>query len=177
MDSLKWMLSLFGIFLLSTEFPACSALAARGLYEKLFQTQFLETHNNYRKKHNVPLLKLNEELSKSAQQWANYLLSIHKLQHSNKGGENLYFRYSSSTGTLAGNVAVDAWYNEVKAYDYNKPDFKPETGHFTQVVWKNSKELGVGVATDNKGTFYVVGRYSPAGNVIGQFKNNVLRPN
>uniref|UniRef100_A0A803J2F5 SCP domain-containing protein n=1 Tax=Xenopus tropicalis TaxID=8364 RepID=A0A803J2F5_XENTR len=142
-----------------------------GADENLFQTQFLEAHNKYRKKHNVPPMRLNAELSKSAQTWANHLLSINKMQHSGAGGENLYYSYSSR-----GNVAVDAWYNEVKDYDYNKPGFKAATGHFTQVVWKDSKELGVGVATDGKGTFYVVGRYSPPGNVIGQFQENVLRP-
>lgn len=48
-------------------------------------------------------------------------------------------------------------------------------GHFTQVVWKETKELGVGLATDGTTTF-VVGQYLPAGNVsnAGYFQRNVL---
>jgi len=48
-------------------------------------------------------------------------------------------------------------------------------GHFTQVVWKASKEFGAGIAKSNSGN-YIVGRYFPAGNVTnaGQFEDNVL---
>ena len=51
-----------------------------------------------------------------------------------------------------------------------------ETGHFTQVVWKNTKEVGFGVAsTKDKSRCYVVANYYPAGNYQGQFPKNVLR--
>ena len=51
----------------------------------------------------------------------------------------------------------------------------PPAGHFTQVVWKDSKELGVGMATDGHKVF-VVGQYRPAGNMNmpGYFEKNVL---
>jgi len=56
-------------------------------------------------------------------------------------------------------------------------------GHFTQVVWKNSTELGCGAAQGVKtfqgnqyNAFYVVCQYGPAGNVIGQFDDNVIKP-
>lgn len=47
-------------------------------------------------------------------------------------------------------------------------------GHFTQVVWKDTKELGVGVAT-NGHTVFVVGQYRPRGNITnaGYFEKNV----
>jgi len=53
------------------------------------------------------------------------------------------------------------------------------TGHFTQVVWKGSQQLGCGVASCPAipgGTFYVC-RYVPAGNVQGAFPNNVTPAN
>jgi len=46
-------------------------------------------------------------------------------------------------------------------------------GHFTQVVWEESKEIGVGVAADGKGTIFAVANYFPAGNYRGQFPKNV----
>ena len=49
------------------------------------------------------------------------------------------------------------------------------TGHFTQVVWVNSTELGMGHATSQSGSVYTVARYSPAGNYRGQFEQKVPR--
>lgn len=50
------------------------------------------------------------------------------------------------------------------------------TGHFTQVVWKGSKEMGVGRATARSGNIYVVANYAPGGNMQGSFQANVLPP-
>lgn len=57
------------------------------------------------------------------------------------------------------------------------PRLFPLPGHFTQVVWKDSTQLGVGVATDGK-KVYVVGQYRPAGNMNTRehFEKNVLPP-
>ena len=46
-------------------------------------------------------------------------------------------------------------------------------GHFTQLVWKNSKKLGLGLAQvvkDGWASNYVVARYDPRGNfnMVGQ---------
>jgi len=52
------------------------------------------------------------------------------------------------------------------------------TGHFTQVVWKESRVLGIGraeVEQGDKKCAYIVGRYKPAGNMGGSFKENVLK--
>uniref|UniRef100_A0A8D0APA2 SCP domain-containing protein n=1 Tax=Sander lucioperca TaxID=283035 RepID=A0A8D0APA2_SANLU len=131
-----------------------------------FQQEFLETHNAYRLKHNTPKMTLSSELSASAQKWANHLLAIGALQHSDtQDGENVYNMWK----------AVDSWYSEIKDYNWSRPGFSSNTGHFTQVVWKDSKELGVGMATDGHKVF-VVGQYRPAGNMnmAGYFEKNVL---
>lgn len=50
-------------------------------------------------------------------------------------------------------------------------------GHFTQVVWKDSTQLGVGMATDGHKVF-VVGQYRPPGNINVKeyYEKNVLPP-
>lgn len=45
------------------------------------------------------------------------------------------------------------------------------SGHFTQIVWKDSIEIGIGKAGG-----IVVINYNPAGNWDGEFKANVLAP-
>ncbi|KAF4081052.1 hypothetical protein AMELA_G00157010 [Ameiurus melas] len=144
--------------------------------DESFKTNFLDKHNEYRKKHGTPALTISQDLCSSAQAWADHLLSIKTLKHSETdNGENIYYFQSSAPKTLVGDEPVDNWYSEIKDYDFSKPGDQPKTGHFTQVVWKASKSLGVGVATDGT-TFIVVGQYEPAGNITneGYYKDNVL---
>ena len=78
---------------------------------------------------------------------------------------------------IVGAEATRAWYDEINSYDFDNPSFSDETGHFTQVVWKDSKKLGVGYATGKEGsryTLYVVAQYSPPGNEDELFSENVL---
>ena len=68
------------------------------------------------------------------------------------------------------------WYEEYKVYNYNADDFQPQAGHFSQLVWKGSKYLGFGLAVNDQGNYYAVANYYPAGNMMGQFRQNVLPP-
>ncbi len=77
---------------------------------------------------------------------------------------------------LTGRKATEMWYDEIKDYDFKKPGFSSKTGHFTQVVWVDSVELGVGKATSSNGMQFVVARYSPPGNILGRFPENVKAP-
>ena len=47
------------------------------------------------------------------------------------------------------------------------------TDHFSQLVWRNSKELGIGTAQSKSGNFFLVARYNPPGNIDGQFQDNI----
>ncbi|XP_019716567.1 Golgi-associated plant pathogenesis-related protein 1-like isoform X2 [Hippocampus comes] len=141
-----------------------------------FQQEFLESHNTYRAQHNTPPLTLNSELNAAAQRWADRLLALGVIRHSGSSdGENIYYMWSSAPIKLTGKEAVDSWYDEVKHYNWSYPGFSGNTGHFTQLVWKTSTELGVGMATDGNKVI-VVGQYRPAGNIsISQyFRENVL---
>ncbi|KAL7838345.1 hypothetical protein AOLI_G00267490 [Acnodon oligacanthus] len=157
--------------------PPCAALEGTSkMAASSFEREFLQTHNTYRKQHGATPLTINRDLCRSAQEWAEHLLSIKTLKHSKADyGENLYFSWSSSPKKLTGREAVDSWYSEIKDYNFKKPGVTSGTGHFTQVVWKDTKEVGFGVATDGAAIF-VVGQYLPAGNISnsGYFDKNVL---
>ena len=142
-----------------------------------FAQDALQAHNKYRTKHHAPPLKLNSELNRIAQQYANYLAQSDSFQHSNneyKGeslGENLYMCYGQK---ITGKAMTDAWYDEIKQYNFNSSTFTSGTGHFTQVVWKDSKEVGFAYAQSRSGNYYGVANYYPAGNFMGEFRQNVL---
>uniref|UniRef100_A0A182JRC4 SCP domain-containing protein n=1 Tax=Anopheles christyi TaxID=43041 RepID=A0A182JRC4_9DIPT len=146
-----------------------------GQYPANFQLDVLHRHNELRAKHSANPLQLNKNLCGFAQQWANRLAAANKLQHrsANQYGENLYACFGRAN--IEGNDAVDSWYGEVKNYTYGVPDPGsnfPNVGHFTQVVWKGSQQLGVGIAT--KGTsVFVVCNYDPPGNVYGGYAEHV----
>ncbi|KAJ0067852.1 hypothetical protein NL108_011091 [Boleophthalmus pectinirostris] len=141
-----------------------------------FKREFLDAHNTYRSHHSAPPLKLNSELCGEAQRWANYLLQKNIMKHSDTSdGENIYCYSSSAHIKLTGREAVDSWYSEIKFYSWNSPGYSSKIGHFSQVVWKDSEEVGVGVASSGKKVF-VVGQYRPAGNMNSPmyFQQNVL---
>ena len=63
-------------------------------------------------------------------------------------------------------------------YDFNNPTWSETTGHFTQLVWTSTQELGLGWKTkeENGNTcYYVAGRYSPGGNIDNRFQENVKK--
>ncbi len=137
-----------------------------------FVSAILKQHNIYRAAHGVPELSWNNDIQKFAQEWADKLASEDKMYHRkpNKFGENIYW---ISGGEITGDMPVEAWYNEIKDYNYSKPDFSMKTGHFTQVVWSDTTEVGCGKARSKKGGLYVVCNYSPPGNYMGQFGEKV----
>ncbi|XP_012340177.1 uncharacterized protein LOC100872406 isoform X5 [Apis florea] len=137
----------------------------------------LETHNFYRARHGVPPLRLNKQLCKTSQDWANILATRGRLEHraNTDYGENLYCMWSSNPKTIVhGDEPVNEWYAEEGQHQYGKEPTTLKTGHFTQVVWKDSTELGVGMARNRNGEVYVVCNYNPAGNFLGSFTENVL---
>jgi len=154
---------------------------------ELFNKLELKKHNELRKKHHVNDLILNKELMKNAQKHAEKMAKTKKFQHSNdkdrelKGhrgewvGENIYYYWISSAPSYQSGSASESWYDEIKDYDFNKGGSSNGgvVGHFTQVVWKNTKEAGFGLAF-NKNECYVVGNYYPGGNFNNQEKNNVF---
>ncbi|XP_022786749.1 Golgi-associated plant pathogenesis-related protein 1-like [Stylophora pistillata] len=154
------------------------------------QKYCLEVHNKFRESHNAPPLQWSSELTRDAQEWANRLASLDQFHHDPnlqaKGqGENLYYQSpperlcnygESGPQCLSCEHVVGAWYNEKNDYDYTTGEAKTPYApilHFTQTVWKATRALGMATAVGHNKLF-VVARYSPAGNIIGKFQENVL---
>jgi hypothetical protein len=55
---------------------------------------------------------------------------------------------------------------QVKDYNYDSPGFSPATGHFTQVVWKDTSYLGCAINSACDWPVYVC-QYRSPGNVLG----------
>ena len=136
---------------------------------------FLDHHNKVRAEVGVGKLNWSSELSNYAQSWANELADKKcKMKHSKcvdaNGrilGENIFWGSSSAVyGTLD---ASKSWYEE-KAYYNGKPIGENRgkmIGHYTQMVWKSTREVGAGVAYCPSGAIIVVASYHPAGNIVG----------
>ncbi|KAF4524072.1 hypothetical protein B566_EDAN013020 [Ephemera danica] len=139
-----------------------------------FEIEALEAHNELRKQHGAPPLELSRELCNYANEWAIHLSEINTLEHRTEGtyGENLYVKWGTGF-TVDGRTAVQSWYDEIKDYNFSEPGFGMNTGHFTQVIWKSTTEMGIAIVTEGNG-FFVVANYSPHGNMQGEFEDNVL---
>ena len=138
-----------------------------------FTKQALDAHNKYRAMHQSPPLTYSSSLGKEAQAWANKIAKEGKMKHADSSdGENIYMAFGKDD--YDGCVAVDKWYSEVQKYDFHKAGFQSGTGHFTQVVWKDSREFGIGKAKSVDGKVFIVGRYHPAGNHLRNFADNVF---
>ena len=133
----------------------------------------LEIHNRERAAVGVPPLVWSDKLAADAKPWAEHLVTLGKLVHSSGTGqgENLSTRGAWSIGQPPSPISTESllqgWVNE-------KPSMG---GHYTQMVWKTTKEVGCATASTKvvsgapagaEGqTVYLVCRYSPPGNTGG----------
>ena len=134
--------------------------------------RMVAAHNQYRAKHCAQPLSWSPKLAQVAQQWANSLRDQGcKFAHSGGSyGENLA---AGTTGAMDPESVVAMWYDEVKGYSFQQPGFSMQTGHFTQVVWRSTTQVGCGMA-QCKGNDIWVCEYDPPGNWEGRYKQEVL---
>ncbi|EAZ90993.1 CAP family protein, partial [Crocosphaera chwakensis] len=142
-----------------------------------FKEQILTAHNQYRQQVNITSLSWSDQLANDAQTWSNHLASLggNQLQHDpniKRQGENLWL---GTSNRFTYKQMVDYWGQE-KQY-LNSTQFNLETvsstgnwsdvAHYTQMVWKNTKQVGCAVSTAGNNDILVC-RYSPPGNITGQ---------
>merc|ERR1719233_659034 len=91
-------------------------------------------------------------------------------------GQNLAMIGGTPFRDLPGDRATYMWYNECvdPGYTFGKKK-NAGTGHFTQVVWRGSTQVGAArIKAGDKS--WVVANYLPAGNVVSRYKENVPQP-
>jgi uncharacterized protein YkwD len=131
--------------------------------------EILDAHNSYRSQVGVPPLQWSDSLAASAQQWANQLAATGTFEHSS-AGENLA---QGSSGAFSITNLVNMWGSEKQYFVYGIfPEVSnsgswSDVGHYTQMIWRNTTEVGCGLASGN-GNDILVCHYNPPGNVIGQ---------
>ncbi|KAK1275043.1 hypothetical protein QJS04_geneDACA015962 [Acorus gramineus] len=132
---------------------------------------FLDAHNSARAQVGVGPMSWNDTVAAYAQNYANQRASDCQLVHS-KGsyGENLYG--GGTTSTFNAVDAVKSWVDESQYYDYNSNTCADEAPygclHYTQVVWRDSVQLGCARVVCSTGGVFIICSYSPPGNYVGQ---------
>ena len=71
-------------------------------------------------------------------------------------------------------------YDEVCSHNFFNQAYQDKSGHFSQLVWNATRELGVGKALGTKfgmNCTFIVARYRPLGNIGPEFASDVSRGN
>ena len=135
---------------------------------------FLREHNAERARMGVPALRWSNELAEDAQSWAQYLARRQRLTHASyeqrKGaGENLWM---GPAGYFSPSIIFSTFLQEKQLFrdgifpDVSRTGRWRDVGHYTQVIWRDTREVGCAVAYGRRNE-YLVCRYWPAGNVYG----------
>jgi len=129
----------------------------------------LERHAHWRKIVGLPALTWSDEMAELADDWARTLKKKGcQMSHrpNNNYGENIFW---GTVGHYTAADAVDAWASEKADYDYASNSCNPGKvcGHYTQIVWKNTTEVGCAKIVCNGNVVWVC-NYNPPGNYIGQ---------
>ncbi|MDX1904756.1 MAG: CAP domain-containing protein [Thermonemataceae bacterium] len=129
-----------------------------------------ERHNYWRKELGLPPLKWSNKLAQVAQNWANKLKNKGcEMEHSStQYGENLYWSWGKKRTPQE---AVDSWASEKEFFNFETLTCNEEwykCGHYTQMIWEETKTVGCAVAYCKDGSEVWVCNYEPAGNVVGR---------
>jgi pathogenesis-related protein 1 len=160
-----------------------SAVLQRSHAQSDLANTVLAVHNRERAAVGSPELKWSDSLAADAKSWAEHLVTLNQgkpldersnLVHATGTGqgENLAQRAawgSGPTSPPSTESLLQGWVNE-----------KPYGGsfdHYTQMVWKTTKEVGCGTASLSGSaaggsmtgqSVFLVCRYSPPGNIAGE---------
>ncbi|KAG2435288.1 hypothetical protein HXX76_007364 [Chlamydomonas incerta] len=163
-----------------------------------YSQRALDSHNQLRSTHGTAPLRWNATLEADAAAWAgncrfehqeasaaSAVVAAHCMCCGKWGageGENLAWGYSDIGAAVADWYAEGAAANGGSGYTYGaaQPADWHAVGHFTQLLWAATSDLGCAAAscTDSDGqpAMMHVCRYYVPGNVEGEYADNVLPP-
>ncbi len=135
----------------------------------------LHVHNQVRTAVHVPPVEWSDILADRAAAWAEHLTHLGYMIHSGSDvnvdeGENIWM---GTAGAFSYDVMVGDWAKEGQLF---KAGYFPhisttgnweDAGHFTQMIWRETRKVGCAVASGG-GWDFLVCRYSAPGNIMGR---------
>ena len=140
--------------------------------EKIYNT-ILKIHNDIRQKNKHEKIELKDNLTQLAQKTADNfdILEESNFQIENYNNKPLGINYEKfNENNLKIKDICEKWIKEGNKIQIN--NFS-KIKHFTQIIWKNTKEIGIGYSELNNKEKILVILYYPAGNIFEEFNENI----
>ena len=136
----------------------------------------LKQHNKIREKYKREQLKLNNDLTTLAQKYADNfdLLEESNFHFENDQNQYIGINYKLFDGDISEiNKICKEWIDEGKGCEENNViKYSSKTKHFTQIIWKNTKNIGLGYSELNNNKKIFIAFYYPVGNILNEFERN-----
>jgi len=162
------------LFILLALIVAISCLESFPVPDATTSKLLLELHNIERRAVGLRDLTWSADLSSASQSWANYLASTKQFKHSGTAwvGENIArasFRSDMAASMFSQWSSQKKYFNPTAKYGSNSSiDPTKEVGHYTQIIWSYTFEVGCGIANSTS-MGYLVCQYRYAGNFVGNY--------
>lgn len=142
----------------------------------LLRQAMLDRQNAARRAVGVAPLTWNDALAADARAYAEQMARTGRFAHADqpqgpgREGENLWtgtrdaYRYREMVDSW---IAEKRWFTNGVTPDFSTTGHYEDVAHYTQIIWRDSKTVGCALAS-NRTDDYLVCRYSPPGNVVGQ---------
>ena len=142
----------------------------------LLRDAMLDGHNRARGMVGVAPLVWDEKLAGDAAAYATELARTGRFEHAEqpqgpgRQGENLF---TGTRDAYSYAEMVQLWVDERKSFvNEATPNFSRtgnwrDVAHYTQIVWRDTRSVGCALASGARDD-YLVCRYAPPGNVVGQ---------
>ncbi|WP_076744341.1 CAP domain-containing protein [Sphingomonas jeddahensis] len=133
-------------------------------------------HDRARAEAGVPPLTWDSRLAASARTYAEEMARTGRFAHADqphgpmREGENLW---TGTRGAYRYDEMIGHWIAERRDFvngvtpAFSRTGKWQDVSHYTQIVWRNTTRVGCAM-TSNKRDDFLVCRYSPSGNVVGE---------
>ncbi|KAM3716975.1 Golgi-associated plant pathogenesis-related protein [Dirofilaria immitis] len=144
-----------------------------------FQRECLDAHNAVRARYGCQPLIWSQELCDLAHSWAVKLAERGRILFPELQGVGENIRLTivdEQTHLPSGAEITEIWSREAEDFDFERPRWNPKTQHFTQIVWKETTEMGIARQWNTRtNCVATVAMYRPSGNsnAPGEFQINV----